>query len=1200
VPFVVFSGYVPREGERVSFNRNFLLAYAHFNNAKINDEFIEKSFEDFEKESLPFRNSLYEFLKNSPLILNFNQELFTDKLINFEKLLKSDLDLNEKIGELKLYQQAVLGIFPQAGSFLVPDYEFLIEEDEAAKIEGDDSFEAGDESSENPIHKLNKLFATKAKVLHIDSIKEEKILAPFAMDASQEYAIKMVNAGHSIVIQGPPGTGKSQLICNLIADFAAAGKRVLVVCQKRAALDVVFQRLSKVGFNNFAALVHDFKNDRKSLFNQIANQIALVDEYKKQNHSLDAIKLEDDFNQTSRQIDRLAAELDSFKSALFDTSECGISIKDLYLSSNPSAFTIDLANEYKYFKNDEILAFTAQLKAFGSYSNQLSILSDFWQNRVDFKNFQISDLNQAKKTIREITLSSVKLKNFFTEKLDINATYSLVNKLVNDTVAIKSVIEIAKNQNIWEEAKYIYSLKNYKGVIKNFANLKESLLSVFDHFGPEKTLQSYELDQILAMVSEAKLAKSNFVSNTIYSLFSKQKSPLASVLSKNGLQLTAQDLEILQQRIQNRKKLQQWFLENAPLLKNIDENTLLTKDKNWVEAQFETIGYACELLKQIENIKSLDLKSYFERNISELKSNLKIGLEQAEAFKIDETNGLKYFTISQIDFLFANNGEVENLTKELEDNFDLLYESDNLKAKFSHTEWAVVEKLYKSDKRAKANKIVEDFNNSIKLAWISDIEEKHPILRSVSSLKMAQLEQELQEKILHKQNLSQQILLIKSREHTYNNLEMNRLKNVTTYRELLHQVTKKKKIWSIRQLVGSYSEEIFDLVPCWLASPETVSAVFPMQRFFDLVIFDEASQCYAESGLPAIFRGKQCVVTGDSKQLQPSDLYQMRYEDDADEQPELEVDSLLDLAIQHLHQIWLHGHYRSHSIDLIDFSNRYFYKEKLQLLPHFDEINKKEPGIKFIKVDGVFEASTNALEAAEVVKLVKSLNKTDPSKSIGIVTFNYKQQNLIQDLLEGISLVDQDIENTFVKNIENVQGDERDIIIFSIGYGKDSKGKIKMAFGSLNLAGGENRLNVAITRARNQIFVVSSILPQELNVDDTLNEGPKLLKKYMEYAQSVSEGKYVPRPFVGENLPTGGLLKDLLKNSNINLSNELPFADLVEKNENGYGELKLTDDDLFYQSLSAKENHAYWPINFNKKGWVFTKSYSREYWKSQK
>jgi hypothetical protein len=419
-----------------------------------------------------------------------------------------------------------------------------------------------------------------------------------------------------------------------------------------------------------------------------------------------------------------------------------------------------------------------------------------------------------------------------------------------------------------------------------------------------------------------------------------------------------------------------------------------------------------------------------------------------------------------------------------------------------------------------------------------------------------------------------------------------------------------------------HAEEVFRLVPCWLASPETVSAVFPLsQGLFDLVIFDEASQCYAEYGIPAMYRGKQVVVVGDSKQLTPYDLYRVRYEaENEDEKPEIEVESLLDLAKRLLPETSLQGHYRSRSLDLIDFSNQHFYRNKLQLLPDFQEMNRYQPAIRYVKVEGVWENNRNDVEAQKVHELIQQLQATQPHKSIGVVTFNHPQQQLIEQYFynrkeDNWLQKNSPIGGWGAKNIENVQGDECDIIIFSVGYAPDARGRLRAQFGSLNAQGGENRLNVAVTRAREQVYVVTSIWPDQLHVEDSLHAGPKLLKAYLLYALEVSEGRYCPKPYPSENPRSRGSLKvkmverlrfmvgskqDQPQTVNLKLKTiveELPFADLTVKNEAQYESLILTDDELYQQAISAKETHAYGPLLLRAKGWQFERMWSREWWR---
>jgi superfamily I DNA and/or RNA helicase len=373
-----------------------------------------------------------------------------------------------------------------------------------------------------------------------------------------------------------------------------------------------------------------------------------------------------------------------------------------------------------------------------------------------------------------------------------------------------------------------------------------------------------------------------------------------------------------------------------------------------------------------------------------------------------------------------------------------------------------------------------------------------------------------------------------------------------------------------------------------------------LQEKFDLVIFDEASQCFSEKGIPAIYRARQVVITGDNQQLAPNDLYQARWEEE-DEAPDLEIDSLLDLGIKYFQQVELLGHYRSQSLDLIHFSNQNFYKGRLRLLPDFRRVVENTPGIQYLKVDGLWQNNTNEVEANRIVDLVQELLEQGET-DLGIVTFNFKQQNLIQDKLElfaaekGVNLP----KSLFVKNIENVQGDERDIIIFSIGYAANLKGKVGSHFGTLNMERGENRLNVAISRARKKVYVVASILPAELNVEDSKHRGPKLFKEYLEYALEVSNGRFSAekqKEVFSELWYLKHYLKEPLSQiEGVGLSEDMPFADLTIKKGDDYKGLILTDDNRYYEAVSTKDWHAYLPMMLREKKWKFQKVYSRELW----
>ncbi len=405
--------------------------------------------------------------------------------------------------------------------------------------------------------------------------------------------------------------------------------------------------------------------------------------------------------------------------------------------------------------------------------------------------------------------------------------------------------------------------------------------------------------------------------------------------------------------------------------------------------------------------------------------------------------------------------------------------------------------------------------------------------------------------------------------------------------------------------MNEFEDELFRVMPCWLVSPESVSTIFPMKEMFDLVIFDEASQCFAERGIPAMYRAKQVVVAGDDQQLRPNDLYQARWLEEEPDHPDLEIDSLLELCTRYLLTVDLRCHYRSQSLPLIDFSNQHFYQGRLQLLPDRNAVNRPEPPIEYIKVSGTWSDNTNLVEAEKIVELVMGLIRDHPRKSVGIVTFNSSQQSLILDLLEEKSAAMGRIlpESLFSKNIENVQGDEKDIIIFSIAYAPDKKGKLSVQFGSLNQQGGENRLNVAITRAREKIIVVTSILPHELQVADTAHRGPKLLKDYLQYAQDVSQNNFKPFASSETTHSLQWYLKRKIKEfgqskfSSATIEvNHFPFADVTVLLSDQYAGIILTDDENYFKSLSVKERHASLPELLEQKNWKYLSQYSRHYW----
>ncbi len=335
----------------------------------------------------------------------------------------------------------------------------------------------------------------------------------------------------------------------------------------------------------------------------------------------------------------------------------------------------------------------------------------------------------------------------------------------------------------------------------------------------------------------------------------------------------------------------------------------------------------------------------------------------------------------------------------------------------------------------------------------------------------------------------------------------------------MRRITESKRRWSVNKFISKFGSDLFRGIKVWLLTPETVSELLPLDMgLFDLLIFDEASQMYVEKGIPSIYRAKKVVIAGDHRQLRPSSLGSGRI--CFDEDGVSDEDSLLDLARSRYDSVILNFHYRSKYEELIAFSNYAFYDGRLYVSPNV-EVPELPPIETHLVDDARWEDKCNRKEADATVSLLKRiLSERKDDETIGIITFNTSQRDLIYDMIEEESSRDPEFGEAiskeisrrrngediglFLKNIESVQGDERDIIIFSIGYAKNESGRISRMFGWLNNVGGENRLNVAISRARKKIHIMTSFQPEELDVSDSKNEGPRLLKRYLEYAFAVS------------------------------------------------------------------------------------------------
>jgi len=368
------------------------------------------------------------------------------------------------------------------------------------------------------------------------------------------------------------------------------------------------------------------------------------------------------------------------------------------------------------------------------------------------------------------------------------------------------------------------------------------------------------------------------------------------------------------------------------------------------------------------------------------------------------------------------------------------------------------------------------------------------------------------------------VALVASRRWVPAGVQSGPVGQLTDLGLIQQEIGKKKRHIPIRQLVKRAGPALQALKPCFMMGPLSVAQyIEPGHLKFDLVVMDEASQLKPEDALGAVARGGQLIVVGDPKQLPPSTFFERQFEADPDEDAAddlsavEEQESILDVAnalYQPVRQ--LRWHYRSRHDSLIAFSNAEFYKNRLLVFPSPSLKNGRE-GIQFRHVaNGVYESGQskwNRPEADRVVNSIVNHMQASPDLSLGVVALNFQQRELIDELLTE-RIRDDDIsqkfidrhreasEPFFVKNLENVQGDERDVIFISVTYGRDQNGNLFQRFGPINQAQGPRRLNVLFTRAKHKIVVFSSIDPDEIRTDASTGRGVKVLKAYLNYAKT--------------------------------------------------------------------------------------------------
>lgn len=966
-------------------------------------------------------------------------------------------------------------------------------------------------------------------------------------DPTQASAVGEARSGTSYIIQGPPGTGKSQTITNLIADYVARNKRVLFVCEKRAAIDVVYARLRQRGLGNLCCLIHDSQTDKKEFIANLkqAYESSLADAPRSPGAGRDELL---------RLYDSEIAPLGHFGQAMqMAPPEGGSTLRGLLdraielVNARPNLSPIEKERlpPHAVWQNhrDQIQRFVATLE-------ELQPDGVFARHPLRLLSPRVTAVDRPLEVVTKSLQETLRLLEAVDQTLATSGVPREYWDRIDNTV---SLVECCRDLAPLAELDHLSLLDGASERAKQFAadvrTLREqhvALSEALDHAKAWKErLPESELPQALEQAQQLERGYFSWLKPAWWRLrgILRRQYDFGSHVVPPKWTQTLVSLQQLYEAEASVRRTELAMGEAYGIKDNVESVVervaalhaklpQLSPQLNKLVAALTRSPQAKKIVTRVltasEPVEGLNdalgaiVDGYAVRPLTQLQEEV----ARAAASLADLPDFLQ--CLMQL-------GEVAPELAAMFPEFDLT--ATQLESAIAD---ASVEAAFRRDRQ------VNRFNAG----------EHRRRTRRVADLYDQLLSANAQEICQRVKSGFQEHVRIASLPAAQLNGDQKEFKKVYNRgrRDLEHEFGKSMRFKAIRDLAsGDCGEVLKDLKPVWLMSPLSVSDTLPLDsECFDVVIFDEASQITLEEAVPSLFRATQAIVVGDEMQLPPTTFFAAKQTDDEDDlvveedgeliSYELQSNSFLNHAARNLPPTMLGWHYRSRSESLISFSNWAFYEGRLLTVPEeqlpptgrppliaqtssdaelgADELVARPISFHFLK-HGVYEQRRNTAEAEYIARLVRRLLTSHPDRSIGIVAFSEAQQSEIDEALSQLAREDAQFANLYeaelerevdgqhvgllVKNLENIQGDERDIIILSVCYGPDAGGKMRMNFGPINMVGGEKRLNVAFSRAKRHMAVVSSIHFSDITND--FNEGAACFKNYLRYAQAVSEGR---------------------------------------------------------------------------------------------
>jgi very-short-patch-repair endonuclease len=946
-------------------------------------------------------------------------------------------------------------------------------------------------------------------------IEPAELFTPLSADSSQIAAILGAQRGGDFVLFGPPGTGKSQTIANMITNCLAHGKTALFVSQKTAALEVVRQRMQAIGLGNYCLEVHSTKAQKSSVLDQLATA------WRERN-----LAAEEHWEVAAGELKRRRDQLNQLVSALHRRRANGMTAYEAFgrvIADRDELLHVDLLwpagtvhSPQDLARMREICAdIRTALEAVGDPSEhplqgiEQSKWNPAWvQSMLQLVDRIHSDLSVVKSASAELS-ASIGLSQADDGLMPqlVRVASLMLHADAADGVLLLTVEAPARQRALEDLTDVIGRLTEKISRLSADYNLKATRLDL-----PTLQMEWTEACGSNILVRNGRKKKVRLVLKPYFQ---------GEVPDDIG-----GDLVVLQ--------------DIADLLKEIDEikPRFLGMERLWRGAESEVsrfaglIQWASKMRDAVEAFSAEDaasdqllahLASLLERDPQRFRP----GGQVKRAFEIMHQAFPKmHATARELGTCIGLDNPDDIISIETGWTEDLLERTARWKANIIRApQWATWRSTARAARSAGLAPLVESVEQGnvepeslMRLfdyayaRWTAEtiVNEDEVLSGFLAEKHEAAIEAFVaaDQKVCE---LAKQI--VKARIGCAVPTQTNFGRD-PEWGTLAREISKKARHMPLRQLFGRIPNALTQLSPCVMMSPLSIAQYLPAEaKPFDIVIFDEASQIPVWDAIGAIARGSQVVIVGDPEQLPPTSVGQRGVDEEDDGSTVQSQQSILDECLaSNLPSMRLTWHYRSRHESLIAFSNAKYYRGELTTFP---SPVTRDTAVRYVHVEGgMYErggAKVNRKEAEAVVAEVVKRIRTS-TQSIGIVTFNAEQQKLIENMLDQARRADPSLEGHFdrtrtrepilIKNIENVQGDERDVIIFSVAVGPDSTGRVTAQISSLNGEGGHRRLNVAITRARRELLVFATLRPEKIDLGRTNARGVIDFKHFLEFAEN--------------------------------------------------------------------------------------------------